>query len=204
MQKKGTGLKNTPPPVAVVVTNVTCVYTTWWTTNNQTLYQTYIVWPYGPTIKQNAVLIFYGVSININSIINKKLLIRENRRTQWRKKYYALKVGKFKFNERPLQQFCKNIFAFCIFWYFMLLRQRKEYWLSFSEGDNIQYIHLGRNMNFSWDRGFYKVGSKLQNRAFQDPPSQNRSCPKKTPWNQPINPSLNFHNSKEWLLQSFS
>ena len=114
----------------------------------------------------------------INSIINKKLLIRENRRTQWRKKYYVLKVGKFKFNERPLQQFCKNIFAFCIFWYFMLLRQRKEYWLSFSEGDNIQYIHLGRNMNFSWDRGFYKVGSKLQNRAFQDPPSQNPSCPK--------------------------
>ena len=77
-----------------------------------------------------------------------------------------------------LQQFCKTIFAFCIFWYFMLLRQRKEYWLSFSEGDNIQYIHLGRNMNFSWDRGFYKVGSKLQNRAFQDPPSQNPSFPK--------------------------
>ena len=149
-----------------------------------------MVWPYGPTIKQTAIFVCGGFC-NIDLLwCFKEKSIQSSTRNFLLKGVKELCGGKilcfkskkiqiqWKTQATILQQFCKNIFAFCIFWYFMLLRQRKEYWLSFSEGDNIQYIHLGRNMNFSWDRGFYKVGSKLQNRAFQDPPNQNPSCPK--------------------------
>ena len=56
-----------------------------------------------------AILIFYDVSI-INQINPQQETFyqRESKNSVEEKKYYALKVRKFKFNERPLQQFCNN------------------------------------------------------------------------------------------------
>ena len=154
----------------------------------------------------------------INSMINKELLIKGGRRTQWRKKYYALKVRKFKFNERPLQQFCNNFARISLpFASFDIL-------CSWGRGRNIGFHFLkvttfnisiwGEIWIFHETEAFTKSVRNCRTAHFKTHPTKTRHVQKtykstykstyKPVNNQPINPPLNLHNSKQWILQSLS
>ena len=82
---------------------------------------------------------------------------------------------------------------------FIRLRQEQEYWLSFSLRWQHWIYPFGGNMNFSWDRGFYKVGSKLLHSETRWSPHWFQLC---VTHPAPVTASHNY-NSPKTLSLSF-
>ena len=151
---------------------------------------------------------------------------RESKNSVEEKKYYALKVRKFKFNERPLEQFCNNFARLSLpFASFDIL-------CSWGRGRNIGFHFLkvttfnisiwGEIWIFHETEAFTKSVRNCRTAHFKTHPTKTRHVQKtykstykstyKPINNQPINPPLNLHNSKQefvpnhglrWLFLEF-
>ena len=162
-----------------------------------------MVWPYGPTIKQTAIFVCGGFC-NIDLLwcfkeksiqsSTRNFLLKGVKEFSGGKKYYVLKVRKFKFNERPKQQFSTILQE-----YLRLLHLLIFYAPEAEEGI-LAFIF------WRWQHSIYPFGEKyeffmrqrlLQSRfEIAEPrisrPTQPKPVMSKKPINQPINPPINL------------